>query len=86
MANGILGKKVRNYVYIPRPKFPFQITLTGRELAAWTGGGAALEFTANPEGQPCSPSWPTVALESDLQTTVGSVQFRGQTLQQSRSG
>lgn len=28
------GKKVRNYVYIPRPKFPFQITLTGRELAA----------------------------------------------------
>lgn len=54
MANGILGKKVRNYVYIPRPKFPFQITLTGRELAAWIGGGAALEFTANPDGQPCS--------------------------------
>lgn len=52
VANGILGKKVRNYVYIPRPKFPFQITLTGRELAAWTGGGAALEFTANPDGQP----------------------------------
>lgn len=47
------------FIFTP-PKFPFQSTLTGRELAAWIGGGAALEFTANPDGQPCSPSWPTV--------------------------
>lgn len=88
VANGILGKKVRNYVYIPRPKFPFQITLPAESLLLEV---VAVQPYNSQQTQKASRALllgrlSGTGLGTGKRPPGDRGQFRGQVLQQSRLG